>query len=527
MELGWISLLPPFIAIATAFLTKRVISSLFLGTLLSSFVVSDWDMVSGFKKTMLIVWKNSGLQNLESWQSFQNANNLFTLLFILILGLIVALVHYAGGAKAYGNWAVSKIKTKRGGTLSALFLGIIIFIDDYFSALTVGAVMSPVTDKFRISRAKLAYILDSTAAPVVVLAPLSSWVAEIVSQFNISEVDILLKQNSYTIFLKSIAFNSYAWMALVMVFIIAVTKIEYGPMKKHEKYAEKTGNLFCGHQTQEAAHQNIQPRIDGKVIDLILPLSFFIFIVTMGMFYTGGWIPLGGHNDFYTTLQNMKPLKALFCGSLIALAFTLLFFLPRKRLHLKELPLIFWYGIKLMLPCLGILIMAWSIGTVIKEDLRTGHYLASLIGNDFPISSFPAIFFIFACATSFVTGTSWGTIGIMVPIATPLMITTDPSFLIPILAAILSGAVYGDHASPISDTTILSSAGSGCHHMAHVKTQLPYATTVALACFFGFLISGNFISQGFWIASSVNLATSFVLLLIFSYVFSKISSNPN
>lgn len=533
MQYGLWSLLPPFIAIGLAFLTKRVLLSLIAGIVSGALIISQGNILQALMNIINLIWNNIEFSNFASFQSFNESWNLFILLFLVILGFIVALISRAGGAIAYGNWAAKKIKSRKGASFSTFILGVIIFLDDYFNSLTVGTVMKPVTDKYNISRAKLAYIIDSTAAPICILAPISSWVAEVISQLTQSGVGtgVLSDMNPYNIFLSSIFFNSYAILTIFMVIMIIWKNYDYGPMYHHEFIALSEGDLF---NSERKVANNIQMDVEagknGKVVDLVLPVITLIVSIIFFMLYTGNYKLLGGDNNLALAFENMNSAFALFWGGIFSLIFTISWFMFRKTINLKEIPELAWKGFKMMLPALEILILAWTIGSIIRGDLKTGEFLVSLAQENFPIEIMPALFFLTAAIVSFSTGTSWGTFGILIPIAVPMAASTGRiDLVIPMVSAVLSGAIYGDHASPISDTTILSSTGAGCNHIDHVQTQMPYATTVAIVSFFGFLITGFTIQFGLLIAGITNLAFGFIVLtVLFKFLNQKsVSKNSN
>ena len=518
MEGTWLSILPPIVAIGAAFISRRIIPALLAGILTGTFIASSGDFIYMITRSLEIIFMQTEFTNFKSITAFTNSWNLFIVLFCLVLGTMINMLNRAGGAKAYGEWASQKIKSRRGASLSTMGLGTLIFFDDYFNCLTVGAVMRPVTDKFRISRAKLAYLIDSTTAPVCILAPISSWVIEVMTQLKNSGVgtgaNAIYQGNPFVLFLNTIFLNSYAWLTLVMVFCISFFKMDFGPMKKHEEYAEKTGNVFNGkepNQEQKGFHVKTNP--NGKLKDLTLPLFVFISLIIGFMFYTGGHFLFGGTHSLIETMQNMHAAKSMFYGGFLGVIFTIIYFSFRKLIAPKEFLEIMVYSFKVMFPVVMTLFLAWSLGTVIKQEVKTGVFIASLISQDFPIFMLPAIIFAFSCLTAFATGTSWGTFAIMIPICVPLAVAVSPELLVPMIAAVLSGAIYGDHTSPISDTTILSSIGSGCYHMDHVATQAPYSGLVAFICFFGFIITGYTYTLGTGFASLLSLGFGLTMLL--------------
>ncbi|MBU1918152.1 MAG: Na+/H+ antiporter NhaC family protein [bacterium] len=525
MDYGYLSLIPPLVAIGLAFITRKVVISLIVGIVSGAFIATKWQIIATIKKTFTIIWQSTELGNLSSMSSFLDSWNLFILLFTISLGVIVVLVSRAGGARAYGNWAIKKVKTKKGASFATMLLGVVIFFDDYFNTLTVGTVMKPVTDRFKMSRAKLAYLIDSTAAPVVILAPVSSWVADVIAKIRISGVGDTYPGNPFAVFLQTVFFNTYAWMTLLMVGIICWGKVEFGSMKKCEDHAAETGDVFCGDEERELCEEEAMGKISdkGTLIDLILPLAVMMVCVIGFMLYTGGFWLFGGANSFAQAFMNMNSAKSLFLGGCVALVYTCAQFMVRKLFSPKEIPYLFWRGFRIMLPANIILILAWSIGTVIKDEVQTGLFLASLIDENFFTFLLPAVFFVLSCLTSFSTGTSWGTFGIMIPIAVPLCFELEPLLMVPCVAATLAGAIYGDHASPISDTTILSSTGAGVKHIDHVRTQIPYATTVALVCFVGYLITGLTIQYGLVISGVINFVLCTLMLAFLLKRFNQVS----
>lgn len=515
MHFGWLSLIPPIVAIGMAFVTRRVILSLFAGILVGALIVTGWHPVDGFVKMFSVIWAATELGNFVSFARFNSSWNLFILLFTTTLGIIIVLVNRAGGARAYGEWAARCVRSKRGASFFTMFLGILIFFDDYFNCLTIGTVMKPITDKFKMSRAKLAYLIDATAAPVVILAPISTWVAEVISQLRTAGVGTQIPVKPFGLFMRTVFFNSYAWLTLVMVGIVCWGGFEFGAMKQHEETAQTSGNLFNGQKDFKRREEAVLPEVSehGRIIDLVLPLGTMILLVLCAMLFTGGFVLFGGKNGFVQAFLEMNSAQSLFWGGAMALGFTVLWMKLRGLIPFKEIPGHIINGFKIMWPAISILVLAWTIGSLIKNDLKTGQYLAGIVSQDFPVGLLPAILFLLSCLMSFATGTSWGTFGIMIPIAVPLAATVAPELLVPMIGAILAGAVYGDHASPISDTTILSSAGAGCDHIQHVKTQYPYATIVAAVCLVGFVLTGYTIRFGLVIAGALNLLVGLLVLL--------------
>ena len=468
-ETAW-ALTPPVIAIALALITKEVYSSLFLGILTGAFLNAGFDLVG----TLNQVFQQGLLTVLsDKW-------NVGILIFLIILGMMVQLMNRTGGSAAFGQWASTHIKSRAGAQLATMLLGCLIFIDDYFNCLTVGSVMRPVTDKYNISRAKLAYLIDSTAAPVCIIAPISSWAAA-VSGFVKGE-------NGISIFVQSIPFNFYALLTLAMMVIIIFLGIDYGPMKTHEENA-LNGDLFTTGITEEAAEtlRKGEKKI-GSVIDLVLPIMMLIVCCVVGMIYTGGFFEDKGFVDAFA---NSDASVGLVLGSAVALIMTVAFYLIRQSLPFADCMDCLPEGFKQMVPAMLILSFAWALKAM-TDSLGAAKYVASVVESSAGnlMNFLPAIIFLIAVFLAFASGTSWGTFGILIPIVVSCFQGVDHQLMIISISACMAGAVCGDHCSPISDTTIMSSAGAQCIHLNHVTTQIPYAMTVAVVSFFTYLVAG-------------------------------------
>lgn len=459
------ALLPPVIAIVLALLTKEVYLSLFIGILTGAMLYTNFQPVQTVEAVFSVMMEKLG----DPW-------NIGILIFLVFLGIIVALMTRAGGSAAYGKWANSKIKTDSGALLSTFGLGAMIFVDDYFNCLTVGNVMRPVTDRQKISRAKLAYIIDATAAPVCIIAPVSSWAAAVTGY---------TQGDGFSLFLQTIPFNLYAWLTILMVIYLGITGFDYGPMKKFEKNA-KEGDLFSGKNEYENVPQNgISPK--GRVIDLLLPVIFLIASCIICMIYTGGFFE--GERFIYA-FANCNASMGLVLGSFFTLIFVFLLYLPRKVISFHDFAECIPQGFKMMVSAILILVLAWTLGGFCSTKLEAGSFVYHALSQHTVAGAiFPAVLFLIAAGLAFATGTSWGTFGILIPIVTEVF-PADAKLLVISIAAVLAGSVCGDHISPISDTTIMASAGAQCNHVNHVATQLPYAMTVAACAFIAYLIAG-------------------------------------
>ncbi len=482
------AILPPVIAIVLALITKEVYMSLLIGIFSGALLFTKFSFISSIETTFQIMGDKIG-------------GNADILIFLVLLGILVALITKSGASRAYGSWASKTIKTKKGALLATSCLGMLIFVDDYFNCLTVGTVMRPVTDRYKITRAKLAYIIDATAAPVCIIAPISSWAAAVGS--SLPEGSSL---DGFSLFLKTIPFNFYALFTLMFVLFMILTNIDYSKMK----IAEELGELGI---EEAAKQQDVEVSSKGKVLDLILPILVLIISCILMMLYTGGILEGA---SIINAFADCSSARSLVMGSFIALVFTFILYIPRKIIKFTEFCGCFVDGFKAMTPAVMILCLAWTLSGICSDEyLNLGGFVSSVIdGNAMIGILLPAIFFLVSLGLAFATGTSWGTFGILIPIAIAIFGDTSPMITVSV-AAILSGAVCGDHISPISDTTILSSAGAQCKHIEHVSTQIPYAMTVCIACIIGFLVSGIF-SNGFigLAAGLVTLAIIFVILYV-------------
>ena len=467
----WAALIPPVIAIGLALITKEVYSSLFVGIVVGALLYAGGNPLVAVEHFFAILHE-------------EVSGNLGIVIFLIILGTIVALMIRAGGSKAYGDWASSAIKGKSGALIATGLLGIVLGVDDYFNNLTVGNVMRPVTDTHKISRAKLAYMCDAVAAPVCIMMPISSWAAAVSG--------IIDGYDGFTLFVQAIPYNFYAILTLIMVFLTAALNIDFGPMKKHEDNAAN-GDLYTTEERPYANAAEMKFNPNGKVIDLILPVIVLIVFCVIGLIYTGGFFD--GGITLQEAFANCSAPDGLSMGSFVALIIIMAFFLIRKAFTFNEMMECLPEGFKLMVPATLILTFAWTISGV-TGSLGAAEFVAGVVDQfGAGLQNFlPAVIFIIACLLAFATGTSWGTFGILIPIVLKVFPVGADGLPTPILmmaiGACLGGAVMGDHCSPISDTTIMASTGAQCHHINHVATQMPYAITVAAVCFVSYIIAG-------------------------------------
>ena len=491
------ALVPPIVAIALALITKEVYSSLFIGILVGGLFYSNFSFVG----TLEHIFTEGMIAQLS------DAYNVGILLFLVFLGIMVSLMNKAGGSAAFGEWASKHIKTRVGAQLATIALGCLIFIDDYFNCLTVGSVMRPVTDRHQVSRAKLAYLIDATAAPVCIIAPISSWAAA-VSAFAPEGT------NGLVLFIRAIPYNYYALFTLVMMITLTVLKIEYGPMLKYEKNA-MNGDIFTFPHTTDV-EETKAAGANGKVVDLVLPIASLIICCVIGMIYSGGFFEGA---SFIDAFANSDASVGLVLGSFVALMITLVVYLLRGVMKFKECMSCLTEGFKAMVPAIMILVLAWTLKSM-TDSLGAADYVAGIVqGSAESLQNFlPAIIFLIAVGLSFATGTSWGTFGILIPIclnAFPL--ESGNSLSIICVSACMAGAVCGDHCSPISDTTIMSSAGAQCDHIAHVSTQMPYALSCAAISCVAYLVAG-FARN---VVASLVIGLIFLLLCMFILHFAQ------
>ena len=465
------SLVPPIVAIALALITKEVYSSLFVGILIGGLLYAGGNP----EGTVLHVFSD-GIVSVLS-----NSYNVGILIFLVILGSIVAMMNKAGGSAAFGRWASSKIKTPAGAQLATIALGVLIFIDDYFNCLTVGSVMRPVTDKQNVSRAKLAYLIDATAAPVCIIAPISSWAAAVAG--------FVEGEDGFSLFIRAIPYNYYALLTIVMMVGMVLMHEEYGPMALHEANARK-GDLFTtGNHPYEAMDEEAAAAGDnGHVMDLVIPIFSLIICCVIGMIYTGGFFEGA---DFVTAFSQSDASVGLALGGFFGLVITVVLYMIRRVMKFRDLMACLPEGFKAMVPAILILTFAWSLKAM-TDSLGAKEYVAALVkasAGTF-VSLLPAIIFLVGCFLAFATGTSWGTFGILIPIVVDAFSATNPQLMIIAISACMAGAVCGDHCSPISDTTIMASAGAQCEHVNHVSTQLPYAITAAAVSCVSYIVAG-------------------------------------
>lgn len=486
------ALVPAIVAIGLALITKEVYSSLFIGILMGGLLYSGFQ----FETTITHIFSDGIIGVLS------DSYNVGILVFLVILGAMVSLMNKAGGSAAFGQFAASHIKNRVGAQLATILLGVLIFIDDYFNCLTVGSVMRPVTDKFKVSRAKLSYLIDATAAPVCIIAPISSWAAAVTG--------FVEGEDGFSIFIRAIPYNFYAILTIVMMVGMVLMKTEFGKMMEHEKNAARKGDLFTtqGRPYENAKEEKISAR--GGVVDLLIPIAALIVCCVIGMIYTGGFFEGAG---FVEAFSNSDASLGLTLGSFFGLIVTIVLYQIRRVLSFKECMESIPEGFRAMVPAILILTFAWTLKAM-TDSLGAKEFVAGVVQSSAGafMNFLPAIIFLVGCFLAFATGTSWGTFGILIPIVVAVFQNGDQQMMIMSISACMAGAVCGDHCSPISDTTIMASAGAQCEHVNHVTTQLPYAVLAAAVSFVTYIVAG-FVKSA-WIALPVGIVLMVAVLFV-------------
>lgn len=522
----WASILPPLIAIFMVLATRRVLLSLGAGVVSAAFIAASFAPVSSLKNLweamIIFVWEDGAL----------NTYTIYIMIFILLLGILTAFVSLSGGSRAFAAWAVQRVKTKRGAKLLTVFLGFAIFVDDYFNSLAVGQIARPITDQHRISRAKLAYFIDSTSAPICVVSPISSWGAYLIGQLAlIFGGTAVVTYSPLSAFIMMAPMNFYVITTLSMVFFLAWTNYDLFSMKKHEQLASDTGQLYSAEkEIPGQLKEEFPEHTHGRVRDLVLPIVTLV-VVTLGMMVVTGYresVAAGEAVNIWSVFENTDVPFSLVIGGLVGVLIAVALYTSQMKVN--ETANVAWMGravvngLNTMMPAVFILIFAWAL-THLIDILETGKFLSTVVKNtNVPVTFLPLMLFVLACLMSFSTGTSWGSFGILIPIGAQIMIDAAPEYILPALAAVLAGSVFGDHCSPISDSTILSSTGAGCNHMDHVLTQLPYAVLSASVATLGYVVLG--FTGSIWIGLVVVIVALIALFTIWTMKASKKEKEP-
>ena len=498
-DAGYWSLLPPLISISIAVLTKEIIISMLLGLFSGALIYAIFQGGSVLLAIDTIMTVLSG----------KVGENMPMVMFLLLLGALVAIMNAAGGAKAYGDWAYKRLKTPQSASLMTCLMGVVIFIDDYFNCLTVGSVMRPVTDRFNISREKLAYFIDATAAPICIMAPVSSWAAYVISCMPDE-----FKAEGMKLFIKTIPVNIYGILTIIMVLIIALRKnSDYGRMRRIERIARWKGRLGAERVIRTGVQEASNVSGKGRVYDLVIPIVFLVLCSFLTLLHYGGYWNSQESVSIAQAIGGSDPGKALTVSSFASIILAFVMYVPRRLLSFQSFSASMLLGFKTMLPPIVMLALAWGLSGVCNDLIGTGHTISGMVKSTGVCAGIlPAVMFVLSALFAFATGASWCVIGILVPVIFHICNGLAPSYIVVSLAATLSGAVWGDHCSPIADTTILSSAGADCNHMSHVATQMPYAVTVGIASTVGFLVAGFLNGRGYCVMACVSIALSTVLL---------------
>jgi Na+/H+ antiporter NhaC len=525
-----LSLLPPILVLVLGYITHRVVLALCAGVVFAALLACQFAPIPAMQVIASTIWNNLELTTFFSKTDFWQTWNLFICVFLLALGIFVTMLQYSGGAYAYGVFAQRKIKNAKSAETSSLILSTGLFADDYLSSLTVGSVMYPLTDTQRIPRAKLAFLVDSMSAPLAILCPFSSWVAAMMGFLRENGVNeqvtanTLILANPLTAFIDIVPFVFYSFILIASMWFIVRKRISFGIMKKHEQIAQETGNLYGGAECCDKNNRLIDHNPQHTtLLEFFLPMGVLLLCVIGGILYSGNAVIFGGSNGIVTAFQQSSAAAGLFIGGNITVVICTIFFVMRRRITLNKIPEIYWQGIKLMAPAVLVLMLAWTFGDLLREKLHTGEYLASLMLGSVNITLLPVLLYFVATAISFTIGTSWGTAAMLFPIAIPLVLSMThaplhptlsqiPMFY-PVLGAVLSGCLAGNHVSPIADTTIMSSMSTRSRLKDHICTQIQYATPGILITGVAFWISGILVPYGFTIAIITSLVIAITLNL--------------
>ncbi|MCK4517298.1 hypothetical protein KAT92_00845, partial [Candidatus Babeliales bacterium] len=502
MQNSWFVVVPPILVLLLSMTTHRIILSLFAGLASATLIFHDFAIIPAIKTTFFRLWEIIQLDHFLSWDAFWKSSNLFIYLFLLFLGIIIVLIRQSGGTQAYARFIYPKLKDKKAAETSSLILSLILFMDEYLNILTVGSIMHPLTDRFKIPRAKLAFLVNAMAASLCIIVPISSWGAFILLQLDNSGISpapgpgALILATPLNIFVQAIPFAFYSLIIIASLFFIVRKKISFGPMRTQELIAEKTGNLYGGKMPKMTPHK--VSKENASLLDFLFPLILLVSSVLISLVAT-----------------NFVAERALFIGGSITLTASIIFYLIRKSITFKQLINIFAQGVELMAPSLIVITLAWTFGSILTNDLMTGQFLASKMTGMISIPLFPLLFFVVTTLTTLAIGSAWGSMAIMFPIAIPMLVTlhqasppillTDIPSVLPTIAAILTGAVAGIHFSPISDVVIMAATSTGAHHIDHIKTQQIYILPVFFASCVSFFLSGLLLEQQAYINVFVSL----------------------
>ena len=535
MQTSWLVVVPPLVVILLAFLTRKILSSLFCGVFVALLILHKWVVTDACFAIIVRLWKTTELGSISSLQTFWQASNLCIMLFLLLVGILIMMIRSSGGAYAYGNFVMRYLKLPYHAEMATLILSLFFFIDDYLSSISVGSVMQTVTDRFQIPRVKLALLVNSMAAPLVVIVPVSSWVAHITMQLKNTGINLenttttLLIADPFHMYLRVIPYLFYSFAVIAVLWFIVVRRISYGTLYKHEEIAAKTGNLFAGKTsvTQRTRELSVNELQGSSLADFLVPVGSLFASVALTILYFGNWRLFGGNNGFITALRSTQIAPALCTAAAMTVFISMLFLVFRKRLTLVQLPMIILDGIRLMISSVIMLALVWTLSELLKNDLATGNYLANLFIGQLNISYFPAVFFLLTAITTTLMGSAWGAISIYIPIALPMLVTLSGvqvpvellalPLMIPLLGAIVSGAVVGNHLSPIADNTLMAATSSGAYVIDVVKSQISFTVPIACATALGYLLAGSMVTAGY--ASLWVIMCSLSVIIIVSCIY--------
>lgn len=530
---SWLVLLPPLIVIALATVTRKISWSIFAGIISGLLILHDYSLPAALQDLLQRLWKTAEIDLVRNGD-FTSIWYLYICLFLLTLTVIITMIGYSGGAHAYGNFVMKYLKRPKQAEKASLLLSLFFCVDDYFGSLTTGSVMQPVTDRFKIARVKLALLVNGMAAPLVVIFPISSWVAEIMMQLRQSGVGlagdsgVLLLADLLPFYVTIIPFIFYAFLAIAALWLLVITRNSFGLLAKHEEIATRTSNLFAGKMPINRRFIEVPPHIlaHASLIDFILPISLLFMSVFIGILYFGGWTSFGGQHSFVLALQKSNVAAALFTGACFTFLCSSLFLLIRSKLRISQIPTIIGEGVAIMLPSVITLVLIWTLSAMLKGDLATGKYLASILVGSVKLAYLPALFFLLTALTASTMGSAWGALGIYVSIAVPMLVSLSgviiPTtaiqlpLILPLVGGIISGAVIGNHLSPISDTMLMSSSSSGAYHIDLVRVQCAFTIPIIIAATAAFLFAGIATTNnlGYWPASLGGLGIGLVCLLL-------------
>ncbi len=503
----FLSILPPILVLGLGIATHRIVTSLIIGLFVSAFIATQGNIMMGLQLLITKFWGTADLSALANINTISDSQTILIFLFLINLGIIVAILDQTGCAQAYANMISKRLKTASQVEQASLFLSLVLFLDDYFSTLTVGSIMRPITDRFKIPPVKLAFLIDSMAAPIAVLMPISSWVAVIMGQIqragiteSITDATVIIGDPFLT-YLALLPYVFYSFILMISAWFIVLKRISFGPMRTHEALAQESNESFLTTNLQPTCNPN------ATLTDFVAPIILFMVVTLVALLMSGHYTLFGGNNSLIDALRIAKAAYALAVGSVVSLFVSIIYLWSRSLLDIKKVPSLMYKGLELMTPAMIILFLCWTFGNMLNQELHTGNYIAMLLAHTVPLWSVPALFFVVSSITSFAMGSSWGTIGIIIPIAVPMLIKLahleipvaieEVPGLLPMLRAILSGAVLGDHVSPISDTTIMSSASTGSYHLDHVTTQLVYVLPIFVGTLSACLVGGIWPESGF------------------------------